>query len=99
MTNLEALKLEHKIQRRLLEIEQTLELHELKEPNMAVSPQTEELITKFDVATNAIATRIQNLVSNTPALSADDQAAFQAEIDKLTALGQDPNNPVPGTGN
>ncbi len=68
----------------------------LKEPDMAVSPEAAALIQKFDAATDAIAARIAKLVANvSPPLSADDTAAFQSEIDKLNALGQDPANPVP----
>lgn len=96
MTNLEVLKIAHRIQSRMLGISQALDIKELENPNMAVNPQVADLITKFDNATDAIASRIQRIVSNVnPPLSAEDTAAFQAEIDKLNALGQDPSNPVP----
>lgn len=61
---------------------------------MPVSPEVAALISKFDVATTAIADRIAKLMAGAH-LSAEDQAALQAEVDKLTALGADPNNPVP----
>jgi hypothetical protein len=96
VTQLEALKSWHGVQQRLLAIQQALDIAELKEPNMAVDAQTAALIAKFDAATTAIANRIAALVAGAnPGLSADDTAAFQAEIDKLTALGANPANPVP----
>lgn len=95
MTNLEALTIYHGIQRKLLALNQLIDLKSLENPDMPVSPVVADIISKFDVATSAIAARIQNLVNAAPSLSAEDQAAFQTEIDKLTALGADPNNPVP----
>lgn len=94
MTNRQALILAHSIQRRLLAIEQALDLAELKENCMAVDPKVAALITEFDTATDAIAARIQRLI-DAGGLNADSQAALQAEVDKLNALGQDPQNPVP----
>lgn len=61
---------------------------------MAVSPAVAALIAKFDAATDAIAARIQRLI-DAGTLSAEDQAALQGEVDKLTTLGKDPDNPVP----
>ncbi len=96
MTNLEALRTAHCIARRLLHVEQTLDEYELKEKDMAVSKEVADLIAKFDAATDAIAARIAKLITNiNPPLSPEDQAALQAEVDKLNTLGQDPNNPVP----
>lgn len=98
MTNIEALKIAQRIERNLLRIRQMLDLSELQkggEADMPVSPQAAALISQFDDATNAIAARIAALVSAQPGISADDQAAFQAEVDKLKSLGADPNNPVP----
>ncbi len=99
VTKLEALKLEHAIARQLLRINQMFEIHELKrtgEENTMVDPKVAALITQFDAATNAIAARIQALIDN-GGLNADSEAALTAEVAKLTALGQDPNNPVPTT--
>ncbi len=63
---------------------------------MAVSADAANLITAFDTATDNIAARIQRLIDKpTVGLSPDDKAAFQAEVDKLNSLGQDPANPVP----
>lgn len=62
---------------------------------MPVSADSQAIITAIDNATNAIAARIQALVNAQGSMSADDKAAFQAEIAKLQALGADPNNPVP----
>ena len=95
MTNLEALKIQHRIQMRLLRLNQALDLRLLENPNMAVSTSVAALITEFDAATDAIAARIQNLINTSQTLSPDDTAALQAEVAKLNTLGQDPNNPVP----
>jgi hypothetical protein len=94
MTNLEALVISHRIQLRLLRLNQALDLMGLKEKDMAVSAAVAALITEFDQATDKIAARIQTLI-NQGTLSTDDAAALQAEVDKLNLLGQDPNNPVP----
>lgn len=59
------------------------------------------LIKKFDDATSAIAARLQKLIdlaaANGSATEAQIRAALQPDLDKLTALGQDPANPVPTT--
>ena len=62
---------------------------------MAVSQPVAQLVGEFDVASNAIAARIQTLINNSQTLSADDTKALQDEVDKLTALGKDPANPIP----
>src|SRR6266404_971980 len=96
MTKLEYLKLAHKIQRRLLVITQQLEIAELiHQGDTMVSPEAAALIQGFDKATDNIAARIARLVASQTSLSADDKAAFQAEIDKLNLLGQDVNDPLP----
>ena len=95
MTKLEALLLKQDIRRKVLDIQQALDRLNLKEPDMAVSQDVATLITEFDTATNAIAARISKLMAASTTLSADDKTALQAEVDKLTALGQDPANPVP----
>lgn len=100
MTNLEQLKILHGVQRKLLIVNQTLEIAELENPDMAVSAPIAELITQFDTATDKIAARIQRIIDGAAAdgsFSADDKAALQAEVDKLNLLGQDQNNPVPPT--
>lgn len=96
MTMLEALRVAHKIQRRLLHVNQALEISELTEEEkaMPVSPEVAELILGFDSATDKVAARIQRLVDKS-GLSAEEKAAFQAEIDKLNLMGQDPENPLP----
>jgi len=96
MTNVEALKIQHHTEMTLLSIRQMLDLANLskEEQEMAVDPKVAALITEFDTATNAIAARIQKLI-DAGGLNADSQAALQAEVDKLTALGQDPANPIP----
>jgi hypothetical protein len=97
MTQLEALRIAHKIQRRLLSIEQALETREVREQqgaNEMIDPKVAALIVKFDEATNAIAAIIQKLI-DAGGLSADSEAALQAEVAKLQVLGADPANPVP----
>lgn len=59
-----------------------------------VDPKIAALIVKFDDATNVIAARIQKLIDS-GGLSPESEAALVAEVAKLEALGQDPNNPVP----
>lgn len=58
-----------------------------------VNEKTLALLKKIDDATTAIGQRIQKLIdaSDDTALN----AALQAEVDKLTALGADPADPVP----
>ena len=102
MTNRDAVLLLHKIQRRLLVIDQRITLLELKNKdengdNMPVSQAVADLITQFDSATDKIAARIQNLIDSSGNLSNEDKAALQAEVDKLNLLGQDPANPIPNT--
>lgn len=97
MTKLEFLKIQQKIERRLLHIKQLLDYADLRqkgEQDMAVSSDTAALINEFDVATDAVAARISKLVAAQTGLSADDKAAFQSEINKLTAMGKDPDNPT-----
>ncbi len=89
-------KIALRIQSRMLAVSQALDIAELENPDMAVSAPVAALITEFDTATNAIAARIQKFI-NTPNPTPDDIAALQAEVDKLTALGADPANPVPPT--
>jgi hypothetical protein len=94
MTNLDALKVMHRIRHKLLNIEQALDLADLKEKHVAVDPTIAALIAKFDAATDKIAARIQKLI-DAGGLNADSTAALQSEVDKLNLLGEDPANPVP----
>lgn len=59
-----------------------------------VDPKVAALIAEFDTATNAIAARIQRLI-DAGGLSPESQAALEGEVAKLTALGSDPEAPVP----
>jgi len=95
VTNLEALVISQRIQLRILTATQAIDRLTLEDKDMAVSDQVAQIISQFDVATDAIASRIQRLINSSGTLSADDKAAFQAEVDKLTALGKDPENPTP----
>jgi hypothetical protein len=100
MTNLEALKILQRVQRKFLQMDHALDISDLENKEMAVSPVVAAVILQFDTATDKIAARIQKLVDKIAAgtpLSADDQAALQSEVDKLNLLGQDPENPVPPT--
>jgi len=67
---------------------------------MAIAKDIKDLTQKIDEATNAVAARLDGLggqIKNamTDAEVAEVKAGLQAEVDKLTALGQDPANPVP----
>jgi hypothetical protein len=67
---------------------------------MAATQDVLNLITAIDVATTAIAARIQALIDQlsagmSPADVATVEAGLQAEVTRLQALGTDPNNPVP----
>lgn len=69
--------------------------------HMALSAAVTAIISAMKEATDKIAARIQTLVDrlNTgEPLTAEDKAAFQAEITRLTELGKDPANPVPEDG-
>lgn len=95
MSNVEALKIMQRIQRTTLHIAQMLDLRDaMKEEPSVIDPKISALIVQFDAATDKIAARIQKLIDG-GSFSAEDQAALQAEVDKLNLLGQDPANPVP----
>jgi len=62
--------------------------------------ETLDLITAFDTATTAVASRIERLVSQlsdrpTPEDVATLKTALRSEVSRLTILGQDPETPVP----
>lgn len=63
-----------------------------------VSAAVQAIADAMNAATDKIAARIQALIdkinAGTP-LTADDTALLQAEVDRLTGLGKDPENPVP----
>lgn len=69
---------------------------------MSLDPTIANLIAQIDNATTAVANRIQALIdkaNNAGQLtSAEIAAALQPEVDRLTALGSDPANPVPDQG-
>ena len=89
MTNLQALDILHRIQQNLLTAEQKLNLLDIKgAEQMGISPTVADIIKAVDDASNKIAARIAALVANS-GLTADEKAAFQAEVDKLNALGSD----------
>lgn len=95
MTNVELLRIMQRIQARMLHIAHLLDLaEEQKKETTMVDPKVAKLITEFDTATNAIAARIQKLI-DAGGLNAESESALQAEVDKLTALGADPEQPIP----
>jgi hypothetical protein len=53
-----------------------------------------EFIARMDIATTAIAARIENLISD-PALPPALKARLEEEVAQLEALGKDPQNPIP----
>ena len=80
--------------------ELTKSINHLGSVIMALSQDLKDLTKKIDDATNKIAARIDALMSRltnslTDTELADIKSGFQAEVDKLTALGSDPANPVP----
>ena len=88
MTKLEMYKKLHKIQHKLLDIQQLLDIQNIEgDGNMAVSKAVQDILDAVDAATNAIAARIQALIDSS-GLTADEKAAFAAEVDKLNALGK-----------
>jgi hypothetical protein len=67
---------------------------------MAITQEVRDLVARIDMATNAIADRIQVLIGRIGGgISQSDaesiKADLQAEADRLTSLGADPNNPIP----
>lgn len=54
---------------------------------MAVSKPVQDILDAVDAATNAIAARIQSLIDSS-GLSAEEKAAFAAEVTELQALGK-----------
>ena len=73
---------------------------------MALKEELTALIAAFDTATNSVAAEIAKLKqqiadalanpnSLTDADRAEIEAGLQAQVDRLTVLGQDPANPVP----
>lgn len=67
---------------------------------MALDQETRDLITGFDEATTAVATRIDGLLAQIQAgMSAADvaelKAAFAPELARLRGLGSNPAEPIP----
>lgn len=59
-----------------------------------MSPEVAEILKAMDGATTRIAARIQRLIDKS-GLSADEKAAFAAEIESLNKLATDPTEPIP----
>lgn len=85
----------HRVETRLLKIKQALDKAEIQNEgkDQMVDPKVAKLIEEFDAATNAIAARIQAPI-NAGGLNAESEAVLQSEVDKLNALGKDPEAPV-----
>ena len=69
---------------------------------MGVAQDIKDLAAKIDAATTAVATRLETLLQRvtngmSDAEVADVKSQLQAEADRLTVMGRDPNNPVPPT--
>ena len=73
---------------------------------MALKDEFTALVTALDTATNQVATQlakmqteITGLLANPNSITNDDkvavEAAFQTQIDRLTVMGKDPENPLP----
>lgn len=75
-------------------------LRDLKSQGERMHQDYLDLAKKIDDATTAVANRIDKLSGQIKNSMTDEEvaqvkAAFQAEVDRLTALGADPVNPVP----
>jgi hypothetical protein len=67
---------------------------------MALSQAIADFSAKVDVATNALAAKIQALIDKIAAgnpLTPEDQAALDGIVATLENMGKDPANPVPVT--
>lgn len=78
-------------------------LHSLSERQdklMAAFDDIKDLLTKIDAATTDVGNVLKDLrdkvgVGMTQAQVDEIKGGLSAEIDKLTAMGKDPNNPIP----
>lgn len=62
---------------------------------MAIGPETQAVLTRFDAAANAIRDRIAQITADMD-LTADEKAAFDAVLANLTELGTTPTpTPLP----
>ena len=95
MTNVDLIRFRHLLIRRLDEIDEILEVAEATAQGVTmVDPAVADLCKQFDVATSAVGARIQRVIEK-GGLNADSKAALQAEVDGLTAMGKDPEEPIP----
>lgn len=68
----------------------------IKQEIIVANAALAQLITQFDTETNAISARIDALIAKLGDSATPEQIAeLQSLSDRLTTLGQDPNNPVP----
>lgn len=80
--------------RKLLDLEERLTLLLISRGEIDMSPEVAEILKAMDGATTRIAARIQRLIDKS-GLSADEKAAFAAEIESLNKLATDPTEPIP----
>jgi len=72
----------------------------IKESLMALSDDLTALVSQIDTATNLVADRLAALTAQIKNSMTDDEVSslktsLQGEIDKLKAMGQNPENPIP----
>ncbi len=75
---------------------QTIILERIEDMSQVLD-QIKDFAAKIDVATNAVAARIQALIDKVNAGTATPEeiaAVLQPEVDRLTEMGKDPSNPV-----
>ncbi len=105
------LTIQIQVDERLLKVltESNVQLKRIGDGIVSLKDELQDLVQKFDAATNAVAARIDALkqkvldaLNNPNTLSesdkADIEAALNAEVAKLQGLGSDPENPVPAEG-
>ncbi len=80
--------------RKLLDLEEKLTVLLVERGDTDMSQEVTDLIAAFDAATDRVAARIAALIAKS-GLTAEEKAAFTAEVTKLNTLGEDPANPVP----
>lgn len=73
---------------------------QLLEKLMNISQDIKDLTQKIDTATTGVATRIDRLSGQITNSMTDEEvneikSGLQAEVDRLTVMGQDPQNPIP----
>lgn len=94
MTTVDAVKKLQGMERTLLYCSQTLDLMLLQRGDHLIPPDVQSIIDKLKTATDGVAARIARIMA-AGGLSPEAMTALQLEVDNLTAMGQDPTNPLP----